>query len=131
MERSRGTVAVGSPLNGKILAFAILLGCTSAASAQSVGLPAPRLLTVIPMGGKVGTEFEVSISGEHLDDVGDLIFEAPTKAAQAWFVKHLGPEVYLGNIPPDEVIPLETLRLGLRADTIKEVLLAEERAPTS
>ena len=64
-------------------------------------------------------------------DVGDLIFEAPTKAAQAWFVKHLGPEVYLGNIPPDEVIPLETLRLGLRADTIKEVLLAEERATTS
>ena len=67
----------------------------------------------------------------HEIDVGDLIFEAPTKAAQAWFVKHLGPEVNLGNIPPDEVIPLETLRLGLRADTIKEVLLAEERAPTS
>ena len=54
-----------------------------------------------------------------------------SKAAQAWFVKHLGPEVNLGNIPPDEVIPLETLRLGLRADTIKEILLAEEQAPTS
>jgi phosphosulfolactate synthase len=67
----------------------------------------------------------------HEIDVGDLIFEAPTKAAQAWFVQHLGPEVNLWNIPPDEVIPLETLRLGLRADTIKEVLLAEERAPTS
>jgi phosphosulfolactate synthase len=65
----------------------------------------------------------------HEIDVGDLIFEAPTKASQAWFVKHLGPEVNLGNIPPEEVIPLETLRLGLRADTIKEVLLAEERAP--
>ena len=67
----------------------------------------------------------------HSIDLGDLIFEAPTKAAQAWFVKHLGPEVNLGNIPPDEVIPLETLRLGLRADTIKEVLLAPERAPAS
>ena len=66
----------------------------------------------------------------HEIDIGDLIFEAPTKNAQAWFVKHLGPQVNLGNIPPDEVIPLETLRLGLRADTIKEVLLAEERAPT-
>jgi phosphosulfolactate synthase len=66
----------------------------------------------------------------HELDVGDLIFEAPTKAAQAWFVKHLGPEVNLGNIPPEEVIPLETLRLGLRADTIKEMLLSEERAPT-
>jgi phosphosulfolactate synthase len=67
----------------------------------------------------------------HEIDVGDLIFEAPTKASQAWFVKHLGPEVNLGNIPPEEVIPLETLRLGLRADTIKEILLSEERAPTA
>jgi phosphosulfolactate synthase len=67
----------------------------------------------------------------HEIDIGDLIFEAPTKAAQAWFVKHLGPEVNLGNIPPEEVIPLETLRLGLRADTIKEMLLAEERTPAS
>ena len=55
----------------------------------------------------------------------DLVFEAPTKAAQAWFVKHFGPEVNLGNIPPDEVIPLETLRLGLRGDTLKEVLLGD------
>jgi phosphosulfolactate synthase len=54
----------------------------------------------------------------------DLIFEAPTKASQAWFVKQFGPNVNLGNIPPDEVIPLETLRLGLRADTLREVLLA-------
>jgi phosphosulfolactate synthase len=65
----------------------------------------------------------------HEIDVADLIFEAPTKAAQAWFVKHFGPEVNLGNIPPDEVIPLETLRLGLRADTLKEVLLGGDRAP--
>jgi phosphosulfolactate synthase len=55
--------------------------------------------------------------------VDDLIFEAPTKSAQAWFVKHYGPEVNLGNIAPDEVIPLETLRLGLRGDTLKEILL--------
>ena len=60
----------------------------------------------------------------------DLIFEAPTKSSQAWFVKHFGPDVNLGNIPPDEVIPLETLRLGLRADTIKEVLLRGDRAGT-
>jgi len=58
--------------------------------------------------------------------VDDLIFEAPTKASQAWFVKQLGPNVNLGNIPPDEVIPLETLRLGLRGDTLKEILLAPE-----
>jgi phosphosulfolactate synthase len=61
----------------------------------------------------------------HEVDVDDLIFEAPTKAAQAWFVKQFGPGVNLGNIPPDEVIPLETLRLGLRGDTLKEVLLGD------
>ena len=64
--------------------------------------------------------------------VADLIFEAPTKSSQAWFVKHFGPNVNLGNIPPDEVIPLETLRLGLRGDTMKEVLLGgAEPAATS
>ena len=64
-------------------------------------------------------------------EVADLVFEAPTKASQAWFVKEFGPTVNLGNIPPDEVIPLETLRLGLRGDTLKEVLLPDERARTS
>ncbi|HYX88939.1 MAG TPA: phosphosulfolactate synthase [Gaiellaceae bacterium] len=67
----------------------------------------------------------------HEIDVGDLIFEAPTKSSQAWFVKHFGPNVNLGNIPPDEVIPLETLRLGLRGETLREVLLSGERAPTA
>ena len=60
---------------------------------------------------------------EHSLDFHDLIWEAPTKSSQAWFVKHFGPEVNLGNIPPDEVIALETLRLGLRGDTLKEILL--------
>ena len=60
--------------------------------------------------------------------ISDLIFEAPTKSAQAWFVRHYGSSVNLGNIPPDEVIALETLRLGLRADTLKEVLLGNQPA---
>ena len=60
----------------------------------------------------------------HSIDFHRLIFEAPTKASQAWFVKQFGPEVNLGNIPPDEVIALETLRLGLRGDTLREILLA-------
>ena len=54
-----------------------------------------------------------------------VVFEAPTKAAQAWFIKTFGPSVNLGNIPPEEVIPLATLRYGLRGDTLKEVLLGE------
>ena len=69
----------------------------------------------------------------HGIDFNDLIWEAPTKASQAWFIRTFGPEVNLGNIPPDEVIPLETLRLGLRGDTMKEVLLGgePEHAPAS
>jgi phosphosulfolactate synthase len=55
----------------------------------------------------------------------NVVFEAPTKAAQAWFIKQFGPSVNLGNIPPEEVIPLATLRLGLRSDTLKEVLLGD------
>src|SRR6476659_4473328 len=68
--------------------------------------------------------------GEIVEAVGieNVVFEAPTKAAQVWFIKQFGPEVNLGNIPPDEVIPLETLRLGLRGDTLKEVLLGGEPA---
>jgi phosphosulfolactate synthase len=60
---------------------------------------------------------------EHSLPFESLIWEAPTKESQAWFIKHFGTNVNLGNIPPDEVIALETLRLGLRGDTLKEVLL--------
>ena len=52
-----------------------------------------------------------------------LLFEAPQKTQQAWFIRQFGPDVNLGNIPPDEVIPLETLRLGLRSDTMSALLL--------
>lgn len=47
------------------------------ACAQSVGLPAPRLLTTMPMGGQVGTQVEVTISGEYLDDADQLTFSDP------------------------------------------------------
>jgi phosphosulfolactate synthase len=67
----------------------------------------------------------------HEVPIEELVFEAPTKSSQAWFVKHFGQGVNLGNIPPDEVIPLETLRLGLRGDTLKEVLLRDEQPAAS
>ncbi|MSO43870.1 MAG: phosphosulfolactate synthase [Thermoleophilia bacterium] len=54
----------------------------------------------------------------HSIDVHRLLFEAPQKAQQVWFIRTFGTNVNLGNIPPDEVIPLETLRLGLRSDTL-------------
>jgi phosphosulfolactate synthase len=46
-----------------------------------------------------------------------IIWEAPQKEQQVWFVKLLGQNVNLGNIAPNEIIPLETIRLGLRGDT--------------
>jgi len=70
-----------------------------------------RTELIADIAGAVGTE--------------NVVFEAPSKSAQAWFIKQFGPSVNLGNIPPEEVIPLETLRLGLRGDTLKEVLLAD------
>lgn len=60
-------------------------------------------------------EIEVQI------DTSRLIFEAPQKAQQVWLVKHFGCNVNLGNIPPHEVIALETIRQGLRADTMLPV----------
>ncbi|HEY2440822.1 MAG TPA: phosphosulfolactate synthase [Solirubrobacteraceae bacterium] len=46
-----------------------------------------------------------------------ILFEAPRKDQQVWFVRRLGPDVNLGNITPEEVLSLETIRVGLRSDT--------------
>lgn len=53
----------------------------------------------------------------HGVDFHRLLFDAPRKAQQVWFLRRFGSEVNLGNISPDDVLSLETLRLGLRADT--------------
>lgn len=55
----------------------------------------------------------------------DILWEAPQKKQQVWFIKQLGSNVNLGNIAPSEVIPLETLRLGLRGDTFFSFLPEE------
>lgn len=52
----------------------------------------------------------------------DVIWEAPLKNQQVYFIKMLGANVNLGNIAPDEVFAMEALRLGLRGDTIKDFL---------
>ncbi len=51
-----------------------------------------------------------------------ILWEAPQKSQQAYFIKHFGANVNLGNIAPNEVIALETLRLGLRSDTFFQFL---------
>jgi phosphosulfolactate synthase len=51
-------------------------------------------------------------------DTSQLLFEAPIKKQQAWFITEIGTNVNLGNIAPDEVISVETLRVGVRGDTL-------------
>ena len=91
-----------------------------------------KVITEAREGGSSGTftksgDLRVELLGDIAEAVSieDVVFEAPTKAAQVWFIKQFGPNVNLGNIPPEEVIPLETLRCGLRGDTLKEVLLGD------
>ena len=68
-------------------------------------------------------EIVASIDEQH------VIYEAPQKAQQVWFIRHSGPNVNLGNIQPEEVIPLETLRLGLRGDTLLDFHQAPVQKP--
>jgi phosphosulfolactate synthase len=62
----------------------------------------------------------------HELDIERLIFEAPQRHQQIWFIKRFGTDVNLGNVHPADVISLETLRVGLRADTLE--LFHGERA---
>lgn len=70
--------------------------------------------------GSVNDELIARIS----EEVGNnnVLWEAPAKSQQAWFIKHFGADVNLGNIAPDEIISLETLRCGLRGDTFFQFL---------
>ncbi|MBI2966539.1 MAG: phosphosulfolactate synthase [Bacteroidetes bacterium] len=51
-----------------------------------------------------------------------IIWEAPNKNQQVWFIKKFGANVNIGNVAPDDAVPLETLRLGLRGDTFFQFL---------
>ncbi|MDQ2959440.1 MAG: phosphosulfolactate synthase [Candidatus Dormibacteraeota bacterium] len=71
--------------------------------------------------GAISAQLVDAITG-HLP-LDRVIFEAPQKSQQAWLVDHVGVNVNLGNIPTTEVLPVETLRLGLRADTAHLALM--------
>jgi phosphosulfolactate synthase len=73
--------------------------------------------------GSINNKIISGIS-EHVK-LDNVIWEAPLKSQQAWFIKHFGANVNLGNIAPNEIIPLETLRLGLRGDTFFQFLPQE------
>ena len=51
-----------------------------------------------------------------------ILWEAPQKSQQVWFIKNFGPNVNLGNISTNEVVALESLRIGLRGDTLLDYL---------
>ena len=57
-------------------------------------------------------EAVVSVAGHER-----ILFEAPLKDQQAWCINRFGPDVNLGNVALDDVVNVEALRLGLRADT--------------
>jgi phosphosulfolactate synthase len=59
----------------------------------------------------------------HAVDSERLIFEAPRREQQVWLLKRFGTECNLGNIAPADVVSLETLRLGLRSDTVERFAL--------
>ena len=63
----------------------------------------------------------ISAISEHVK-LENVLWEAPLKSQQAWFIKNFGANVNLGNIAPAEIIPLESLRLGLRGDTFFQFL---------
>ena len=83
---------------------------------------------VIAEGREAGTagifrptgEVREGLIGEivHEIDPRRIMFDAPLKHQQVWFVRRFGSDVNLGNIAPGDVLALETLRLGLRSDTL-------------
>src|SRR5437763_4096610 len=83
---------------------------------------------VIAEGREAGTagifrptgEVREGLIGEVVHDIDParIMFDAPRKHQQVWFVRRFGPEVNVSNIAPIDVLALETLRLGLRSDTL-------------
>lgn len=104
----------------------VLVGLThqNTVRAQSVCLPSPRLLTTFPMGAQVGSEVEITVTGEYIEGAGDLRFSDPQIRA----VKVVGPDGaetlgrYLVSIPKDVTPGLVEAsvmtRLGLSSSRI-------------
>ena len=86
---------------------ACLGGFSDTGFAQSVILPTPRLLTTMPMGGQVGTTVEVTLTGEVLEDVTDLLFSTPKVTAKA---KAGAANTFLVTIAPDAPVGVHDAR---------------------
>jgi phosphosulfolactate synthase len=91
---------------------------------QELGAGAWKVIAEARESGTVGLfrhdgEVRMGLVDEiaHAIDHTRILFEAPQKDQQVWFVRRFGANVNLGNIAPDDVLSLETIRLGLRFDT--------------
>ncbi len=119
-----------------LLAGFVTLALGNLASAQSVGLPAPRLLTTMPMGGKVGTTFPVTITGESLDGKLELLFTDPriTAVPETGANGEIQPNRFLVTIAPDASPGLYEARvmsrLGVSASRIFAVSALPEATRT-
>jgi phosphosulfolactate synthase len=77
---------------------------------------------------RFGLVEDILSSGIHADL---LLFEAPTSALQGFFIERVGPDVNLGNIAATDLVALETLRRGLRADTLLSLDSTASRLPAT
>lgn len=94
----------------------LVLACASSATAQLVVLPAPRLLTTMPMGGQVGSTIEVTITGENIENVSELLFSTPKITAKP-FADADGKPVenkFLVSIAPDAPVGVHDARVMSR-----------------
>ncbi len=98
------------------LLVSILVATATTAHAQSVCLPLPRLLTTMPMGGTVGTQVEITISGENIEDIKKMIFTHPGLAATPKLDASGQPEPnkYIVTIAADCPIGIHEARLMTR-----------------
>jgi phosphosulfolactate synthase len=106
--------------------------------AEMLGDLAAGAVWVIAEGRESGTVGLFDARGEvhaelveailHAVGVETAIFEAPRRSQQAWLLRHVGPHVNLGNIQAEDVIALETLRRGLRFETL-DLLPSASRRP--
>ena len=142
VEVSRGTVPMGTDEKQKLISVAAqrftVFAETGYKSADRILLAAEwhQEITgdleagarfIVAEGRESGTVGVYDADGKPRPDIIDAairgaglartFFEAPRKDQQAWFINMHGPEVNLGNVAPDDLLPLQTLRLGLRADT--------------
>lgn len=105
-----------SPSVARIFLGAASLLAVSTAFAQQVCLPAPRLLTILPMGGQAGTTVEVSLTGENIEDAGELLFSTPkiTAKPKATADGKAEPNKFVVAIAPDAPCGVHDARVMTR-----------------